>query len=223
MRRASLFLTLMTVVIAGAEPPQKAMLDELRPFQAIVGTWNGDGSSSKSSGWKESIEATWGFREKDGRVSLNLYVTGGRLFESGLLTYDPTDKTFRFVGQDKKANILRFAGQPVGSQTLRLDRADKEYTDHVDRLEIKLVRGGDKLIYKSLKKVGKTYYEPLAEVEVFRDGEPMESFKEGPFCPVTGAAGRVQFEHEGKTYHAACEASREQFLAHPERYQKKAE
>ena len=113
---------------------------------------------------------------------------------------------------------MHFEGKPTGEQTVRLARVEEKHDDPFDVAEIKLVRGGDKLIYVLGKKIGKSAVEPLVQVELFREGPSLATFADGPRCVVTGGAGRVECTYEGKTYHVACEAAREEFLSHPERY-----
>jgi YHS domain-containing protein len=72
------------------------------------------------------------------------------------------------------------------------------------------------------KKKGTKSFEDQVRVEHFRQGDPLENFKEGPRYVVTGVAGRVSVDHQGKTYHVACEKSKEEFLAHPDRYLNKS-
>jgi len=108
------------------------MLEALRPLDTLIGTWKGTGTSLKSSGWDETIECTWGFREEDGRVSINFYIAGGELLEVGLLSYDPRSQLYKFVGRDKKGSRLHFEGKLAGTQTLRLPRTDKDAKDGRD-------------------------------------------------------------------------------------------
>jgi hypothetical protein len=206
---------------AAAVDPNVDMLDGLRPFHGLVGVWQGTGTNvdlkTKTPFWKENIEATWGFRDSDGRVSINFYIENGLLLDVALLTYKPDTKTYEFISKDKKGAILHFEGNPSGSQSLRLDRTEKG-ADDLDRIEIKLLRGGEKLRYVFSKKKGRKYHTSMAEVELFREGAPLESFKDGPKCIVTGGAGRLAVDHEGKTYHVACSATRKEFLDHAEKY-----
>jgi len=215
---AAVAVAIAGVVHAAAAEPNQDMLAALRPFHGLVGNWKGTGTSTNSTGWREGAESLWGFRERDGRVSLNVYVDDGKLLDVGLLTYDPKSEQFRFIARDKSKNVIRFEGKPVGKQSLQLDRVDKEAKDGLDRLEIKLVRGGDKLIYSFRRKKGRTFYEPYAQVELFREGRSLREFKDGPRCIVSGGAGRMTVEYGGNTYHVSDEGTREEFLRRPDKY-----
>jgi len=206
-------------LLAQGVPPQKDQLAGLLPFANAVGAWTGSGSSEKSSGWKEKIDVRWGFREKDGRVSINFYIEGSKLLKVGLLTFD--GGKFRFSAKNPKDETIRFEGKVAAEGNLRLDRIDKEGDDPLDRLELKLLRGGDKIVFDFRRKKGKSSFEQFAMVELFRDGgldASAEKLEKGPFCIVTGGPGRVTFEHQGKTITVADENCKEEYVGHPERY-----
>lgn len=200
--------------------PNKEQIAGLRPYAKFVGSWQGTGTSEKTRDWKEKSDVTWGFRKRDGRASINFIVDKGQLFSEGVLSYDPAEKKYRFSARNKKDEVLRFEGKPVGDG-LRLDRIDEGATDHLDRLELKAPRAGDKLLFDFRKKRGTTSHESFASIEFIRQGgeeASAEKFTKGPFCVVTGGPGRVEFTHNGKTLNAADEVCKEEFLAHPERY-----
>jgi len=202
-------------------PPSKEQIAGLRAFAKFVGSWQGSGTSETSRDWKEKLECTWGFRKKDGRASLNFVVEGGKLFSEGVLSFDPAEKKYRFAARTKKDEVLRFEGKPLSDAGLRLVRVDEGTTDHLDRLELKALRGGDKILFDFRRKRGTSSFDAFATVEFFRAGgeeASAEKYAKGPFCVVTGGPGRVEFTHNDKTLHAADEACKEEFLAHPERY-----
>lgn len=209
---------LLASTAAWAEAPNEEMLKALRPFHGMVGKWKGQGSSMKSSGWQDDDEVTWGFRDKDGRVSINFYFKGNLLFKEGLLTYDPASKKYVFLARLAKGGApLRFVGEQDGKQMLKLDR-DKEAGDGMDWLELKLLRGGDKLMLSLMEKKGRTSGEQYAQIELFREGLPLENFQTGPHCLITGGAGRVQAEFEGEVYYVACPNTRALFLSDPKKF-----
>lgn len=209
---------------AGAAELDRAMLEGLKPMAALVGQWTGQGTSPTSPGWGESIAANWGFRESDGRVALELFVdpvgNDKPPLEAGLVTFDPQSKEFGFVARLRDKRVLHFRGALAGERILRLARVDADARDGFDRVEIKLVRGGDKLIYAFSKKLGSRFFELHTQVELKREGTAEADYADGPFCVVTGGAGRMAVELDGKTYPVACAECAEEFLAHPDKYAK---
>lgn len=198
------------------EPPSEEQLAGLKPYASFVGSWKGDGTSGTSAGWRETAEASWGYRKKDGRVSLNFYFEKNPWFEAAILTYDPKDKTYRFIGQKGEKKLI-FAGKAEGEQGVRLLREEKG-TDRLDRLDLKLTRAGDKIVLQFGARKSKSSFENHAQIEYFREGKSEEDFAKGPRCPVTGGAGRVEFDHEGRKIRVACETSKEIFLSDPKKY-----
>jgi len=208
--------------------PSKEQIAALKPFAKFVGSWQGTGTSETQRDWKEKLECSWGFRKRDGRASLNFVLEGskrvnegGKLFNEGVLSFDPAEKKYRFAARTTKDEVLRFEGKPISDAGLRLERVDEGATDHLDRLELKVLRGGDKILFDFRRKRGTSSFDAFATIEFFRTGgeeASAEKFAKGPFCVVTGGPGRVEFTWNGKTLHAADEACKEEFLAHPERY-----
>ena len=217
------FLSASLPAVAAQEtnpPYSAAMLKALQPLHGLVGTWQGEGASMRSSGWQEEVDVLWGFRERDGRVSLNFYFEGGELLDVGLLTYGPATKKYTFVAKTAKGAIIRFVGEPDGSSSLRLVR-DEKTSDKLDRLDIRLLRGGDKMLLRFGTQKGRSsFYDNFAQIELFRQGVPLVEFADGPHCVVTGGAGRVAVEHDGKSYPVACGNTKEFFLAHPDLFAK---
>lgn len=214
---AVLALVLLGPSCVWAEVPNAKMIEMLRPFDGFVGIWKGSGVNPKSSGWNETLEGTWGFRERDGRASLNLYVDGGLMLKQALLTFDPVSEQYRLVIVTPKDKLLRFQGEVTGEQFLTLDRVD-EAGDELDRIELKMVRGGHKMIYTFKKKVGSSYYETNGNVELFRESPAQELFEANPRCIVTGGFGRIPVPYKGKTVFVACLATKEEFERRPDHY-----
>ena len=221
---ASLFLAppAMGTVHQDQDNLNKDMLEALRPYGGFVGSWKGDGKSNTSSGWKEKVDCAWGFRDKDGRVSLNFFSDGKDAFAEGVLSFDPKEKEYTFVARAKDKSVLRFRGKAAKDQSLKLARTDEDYKDKFDRLEIKLAKGSDKLLLTFGKKVGRTSFESQMDLELFREGPALESFAANPKCPVTGTTGRIEVTVGDKKFHVACESCKERLLAHPNWYSNKA-
>lgn len=219
-----LWMPLAWVVAAGiavpavAVEPDVKIIEALRPFDGMVGIWKGTGSSPTSSGWKETLDCEWGYREKDGRVSLDLYIENGEMVDDALITYHPETDRYRFVARTPKGEILRFEGGLSGDYSLTFDRADEKANDDLDRVEVKLVREGQKMIYTFKRKVGTQYFETHSNIELFRETPPLTEFANNPRCVVTGGFGRIPVEYKGETYYVACQSTRIEFLTRPDLY-----
>lgn len=204
----------------------QAMLDALRPVHGFVGEWTGSGQSQKSSGWKEAISATYGFRDRDGRVGIYLTISHNRqgIMNKAALLFDPSSGKYGVLAEmfnGSTTQQMLFLGDLIAENTLRLEQHVAGQTQTPLRLDLKLTRGGDKLTYTLSGRVGSSsVFKQIAEVEFFRDGDPLENFKQGPFCAVTGGAGRIEVMHNGKAYHVADTRTRDEFLKNPDKYAK---
>lgn len=214
----------LLAVVRRAEPADvdKNMLEQLKPFSAMVGSWTAQIDSGKASPVKEKVECSWGYRDADGRVSINLFFEPGSQIKVGLLTFDPKSKEFQFVAKDMSDKRMAFRGtrKDADRPALQLRRADEKPEDGFDRVEIAVTKGGDKLLLSFSKRMSRSTFKPAVTVEAFREGPSQYEFEKGPFCIVTGGAGRVKFEHKGATVHVACEATKELVLQNPEKFLK---
>lgn len=205
------------------EAPDLRRIEAIAKFDLAVGRWECSGISNTSSGWNERIECLWGFRESDGRPSLDFFFDDGRHFERGLLTYDLERELYRFVAEDRSQRVLHFEGT-AEENTLRLDRVEQERdADGLDRLEIKLARGGKKLLYELETRKGRSYFESVARVEGFREGPNLATLRKNPRCVVTGGLGRIERKLGDHTFFVACPGCHDEFLTRPNRYLQRQE
>lgn len=218
MKRMSLLALITLAPLTWGAPPDKAQLDSLRPVAGMVGQWKGMASAPKALDWPTSMEVLWGFREKDGRVSINFLPTDDKLFKEGLLVVEAEKKLYRLILRDRLGEVSRFEGPRAVGESLRLHRAGEPSNEGADRVDIKLVRSGDKLIIAFARRLGKSAFETTSSVELFRDGASLTSLKDAPVCVVTGGPGRLTIDVQGRSVPLACEGAKAEFLAHPERY-----
>lgn len=204
-------LCTLTTTFARTAELNRAALEALKPFAAAVGAWSATIDAGKATPSKSKLECTWGFRESDGRVSLNFYFDGDAPFEAGLLTVDAKSKEFTFLAKDKLGKRLAFRGplRDPSKPVLQLARESETESDGIDRLELTLAKGGDKILLTFAKRVSRSSYKSSVSVEAFREGTPHRDFENGPFCVVTGGPGRVAFMANGGTHYAACQATKE--------------
>lgn len=214
----------------GAGDP--AVMEGLQEVQDIVGQWEGLGATTdKSKNWEEKTDVAWKFN-KNGKVSL--YWTfqdqkgkdKGRLFEEGMLTYDPTKKIYRFKAYKAgdAESVVEFEGKRTKSG-LQLDRINKaKAKDDLDRLDLKVLNDGDRLVFSIQKKIGTSkVYKSFAQIGMTRQGTSVANREaNGPKCIVTGGAGTMTVSYNGQTYYVCCTGCRDAFLAEPEKFIAKA-
>ena len=157
-------LSLLWPAYAGPDEDREAVIAALQEIQDIVGHWQGNGSlDDKSAGWDESIECQWKFN-KNGRVSLYLKFGGktekarAHIFEEAMITFDPAREVYVLrayvANQDEP---LELEGKPKTASTMVFDRTNKEGADdRVDRIDLKLLNDGDRLVYSVHRRIGKS-------------------------------------------------------------------
>jgi YHS domain-containing protein len=232
---------LLTAAIRGDDKkPEKAsaadpaVMEGLQEVQDIVGQWEGLGATTdKSKNWEEKTAVAWKFN-KNGKVSL--YWTfqdqkgkdKGRLFEEGMLTFDPAKKVYRFkaykAGDTDENSVVEFEGKRTKSGLL-FDRINKgKNKDELDRLDLKVLNEGDRLVFSVQKKIGTSkVYKSFAQIGMTRQGTSVANREaNGPKCIVTGGAGTMTVSHNGETYYVCCTGCRDAFLAEPEKFIAKA-
>ena len=161
-----------------ADDAADAAIEALQEVQDIVGNWNGLGAKSdKSAEWAEKIDCQWKFG-KDGAVALQLAFANqtdkekGRLLEKALLTYDPAKKVYRLQvfkqGDGAESTPLEFEGkrQKAGLLFDRVKKAAaKDAKDAFDRLDLKVLNDGDRIVYSLHRRVGQSRtYRTFAQV-----------------------------------------------------------
>lgn len=206
----------------------------LQDIQSIVGEWQGSGKSEGSKGWDEKIHCSWKFN-KNGRVSLYMTFADkadqeeGRLLEEAMITYDPAKQEYLFrayKANDPDNEVITFEGKKASAGSLVLDRVEKgNAKDNLDRLDIKLLNDGDRIVYAFQRRVGQSkVYRSYSQVALDRQGTSLAgSAAAGPKCIITGGAGTIQVTYKGKSYPVCCTGCRETFLADPEKFIAKLE
>jgi YHS domain-containing protein len=228
---------------ADDESAAEERMAKLKDIQEIVGTWEGSGSGEavKGKGFDEGIDCTWKFR-KDGKVSLYLTFkekegkekeSGARLLDEAALTYDAERELYVLRAYrhnaGEEAEPLVFEGKPKTRTNLVLDRVlgkgKKESGDGLDRIDLKILNDGDRIVYSFHRRIGESKrYRAIAQVALDRKGTSLAaSAASGPKCIVTAGAGIMTVSYQGKTYYVCCTGCREMFNDAPEKYIARAE
>ncbi|MGL4464085.1 MAG: hypothetical protein ACRC1K_18180 [Planctomycetia bacterium] len=226
---------------AADEPVKKvdteAVQENLKHVQEMVGQWQGSGKSDKSQGWDETIECAWKFG-KGGKVSLYFQfgdpaegeTKAGRLLSEGMLTFDPEKERYIFRAYSADANndeVMEFAGAAKSNTNLVLDRVSKgEVADSMNRLDLKILNDGDRLVYTFQRRIGKSkVFKEYATIGLNRQGTTLAggAGASGPKCIVTGGAGTMTVSYMGKSFPVCCTGCRDAFLDDPEKWIARAE
>lgn len=240
MGRRSTWLVWLVLIATGDvvftdDEPTRAPNDEiamkrLKEVQEIVGTWDGSGKRPQSEGWSETIDCHWRFDRKTGPALVLAFTDSGkggsgRLLEDAIITFDVARGVFQLTARldkpDSKSPPIVFEGKPKSSTNLVLDRVNKGTAkDELDRLDIKLLNDGDRLVYSFQRRLGTSrQYRQYAQVGLNREGTSLGARQaSGPKCIVTGGTAAMTVSYNGQSYYVCCSGCREVFLENPEKF-----
>ncbi|MBI3468710.1 MAG: TRASH domain-containing protein [Planctomycetes bacterium] len=189
----------------------------LEPYNDWVDTWRGVGQPKRGSSkgaWTE--EADWAWKIGRDSAGLQFEVKDSKLFQSGLLSYDPEHKKFRFTAKQADGKSRDYVGDRAEQNKLVLVSADKE-SDDEQRLTIQMLHADRMLLLAESKPAGQSSFSRLAEIGYTRKGGSFASGADsGPKCIVTGGRGTITVAYKGKTYYVCCTGCRQAFLDDPE-------
>ncbi|QDU64166.1 YHS domain protein [Planctomycetes bacterium Pan216] len=231
---------LLALVVAGlgagstsaAEIPEEVMA-ALQRWQPIIGEWEGSGQteSRPKRNWDEKIAVIWKFNSKKGRVAFHFRFENTTkkqtskskmVLAEALMTFDPEKQVYvfqAFTAGDDPAMVV-FEGTPKSESTIEFERVDKgSAKDDLDKLQIKLLNQGDRLVYTFYMRRGRRSFAPYATVGLDREGTSLVGgAAKGPECIVSGGKGTIAVSYKGKTYYVCCTGCQAMFNEDPERY-----
>lgn len=239
------FVPLIALATLGQESAPSAM-EKLQAVQELVGSWHGSGTSDRVKTWEEQLDCQWTFGPDD-EASLELAVGSesegsgekkpdGRLFESATLTYDEKGGVYRLrliplavadrkpsKGGSSATGPIWFAGGAKTPRNLVLDRVERGTAkDVLDRMDIKVLNDGDRLVYSFHRRVGKSKsYKSIAQIALDRRGTSLAgsgNAAAGPKCIVTGGIGSMAVTVKEGTFYVCCTGCRDAFLADPAKF-----
>ena len=214
----------------------QAAMEALKQAQDLVGDWNGASKGKGGDeGWDEKVNGAWKF-DKEGNPSLILKFSAdgeknakGRILEEIEISHNKKKEGLlakvRTTDLAKDAEPLLFAGKAKSKTNFVFDRVEKgSAKDSLDRLDLKVLFDGDRVVYSIQKQRGKSKnYSSYAQVALDRKGTSIAgAAATGPKCIVTGGAATMTVSYKGSTYPVCCTGCREVFLADPERFIAKA-
>lgn len=231
--RARLALVLCLPVVAGlgfaADTGESEIPAPLAPFEHMIGGWKGQAIPrvNRLRGWTEKHMWAWKF-EKGKPIGLTLSFENDKLLKDAALRYDAAKKQYHLEGKDPAGKAVLYVG-PIDAKgrTLTLDRQGEASPEGPQRLEIRL--NSNKIRYTlsfEVKPKGAPQFSKEIEMNLGKEGESFAAGSGGadlPKCILTGGAATLSVVHNGKSYPVCCSGCRDEFLADPEKYVKKAE
>lgn len=191
----------------------------LAALQDLVGQWRGVGQLRRGSNrgsWIERGDWQWQFAAEG--PALEWTVADGKYVAAARLV--PAEKPGAFdlhLRATEAGAPAIYHGARADDGTLVLAATDDLAAEQPARITVRLVAGGDRLVVLFERRLGDTErYVRLAEVGYTRVGSQFGKGQSVPECIVTGGAGTIVVEHDGRTYYVCCSGCRDYFLADPE-------
>jgi hypothetical protein len=218
---------LVRTALAAEPPPARNPREALRPFNALIGTWNGIGrpegtAQQKQQGaWEETIRWEWQF--KDGDAWLEAAFVHGKHFTAGTLRYLPARDRFQLTLTTAGKETLSFTGT-LKDDRLTVERTD-EKTKDTQRVVITLLQDNRHLYQSELRQAGRTLFRKQYQVGATKQGKPLVAVSDevGPLCVVSYGPPQTPVMYKGQTYYVCCSSCRAEFRAQPEKYIKEYE
>lgn len=184
----------------------------LGPLQTLVGQWRGVGQPERGSNRGAWVERqAWRWDYAGGGARLVAQVTDGKLYSAARLAAgtDPETLDLTLVRADGSADD-RFEGRAADEGFVFA--AAESRSGGADRVTLRVVAGGDRLVLLLERRAGSgERFVRLAEVGLTRDGSRFGQGATQPECVVTGGAGTIPVEYEGRTYYVCCTGCKQLF------------
>jgi YHS domain-containing protein len=226
MTRSCLLALLFAVPLHAEDKPSSPAREALKPFNDLVGSWNGTGEpegtrAEKIKGfWTETIDWEWQFKGDD--ASMKLTFDKGKYFAAGELRYVPDKKVFRLSATTPEKKTLIFEG-PLEGKRLTLERQDPA-TKETQRLVFTFLHANRHLYRYEVKKDDSVSFAKQYQVGATKKGVPFATGGDSyPECIVSGGRGTIAVMYKGKTYYVCCSGCRDEFKDNPEKYIKEFE
>ncbi|HWB00010.1 MAG TPA: hypothetical protein VG713_16030 [Pirellulales bacterium] len=201
-----------------ADPPPHDPLAQakatLGPWQPYVGRWRGVGQPQRGSSrgaWSERSAWKWNFA--DGDAAIMFTVEGGKHYTAGRIVAGAKHDTFDLQLTRTDATIDRFVGSLADHGQATFNAAEPE-TAVAARITFRQVAEGDRMLMLLERRTGDAFNR-LAEIGYTREGSDFAKGAAQPECVVTGGAGTIAVEFEGKTYYVCCSGCRDLFNEKP--------
>ncbi len=221
--RKSLYLlpVLCLLLLAADSPTPKRSINSdkkaLSKLQDYVGAWRGVGQLRRGSNRGAWIEQSdWAWKFTDDEALLRFDSSKGKYFKQGALY--PADKAGQYQLRATTADgdqKVKYTGSLSEDNKLVLI-ADDAVEGMPDRISIRLVAAGKRLVVLYERASGESRFARLAEVGYTRQGSNFGKGTSFVECVVTGGQGTIAVMHEGKTYYVCCTGCKDAFEDDPE-------
>jgi YHS domain-containing protein len=147
---------------------------------------------------------------------MELKVKEGRYLQTGLLTYNASDKKFHLAAMMPEGQSREYQGELLQERKLVLtSKPSQDEGQH--RLTIQLRHEDRLLLLMEAKSAGQGSFARVAEVGYTRKGGSFaRAANAGPKCIVTDGRGSIAVDYKGKTYYVCCSGCKTAFLDDPE-------
>lgn len=196
-------------------PPKAALIEALRDFNGVIGSWRGIGQVKRGStqgAWQEKADLIWELKPKSTGIRFN--VDDGKEWKTAILTYDEAGKQFTLTANLPDDTSRKYQGK-FEDKRLVLEGADDNKDVH--RLTLTMLNENRMLVLFERRPEQQSFFTRVGEVAYQRQGTKIAAVGGGgPICVVTGGAGTIAVMHKGKTYYVCCTGCRDAFNDDPE-------
>lgn len=191
----------------------------------LVGEWKGVAMPKRGSNagaWQETCEWIWEFNDQKDPIGVRYKVSGSQLVQSGLLTFDATQKIWKLTVQLDAEHQREYNGK-IEQNYLLLEAPGKPEEEGY-RLKITPLSDVRLLVLHEKRLPGRLDYGRVVEVGYTRKGVRLaQEGVNGPICIVTGGEGNQAITYQGKTYYVCCSGCKSAFEDNPEKFIKLAQ
>lgn len=200
---------------AAKSAPQGALIEALRDFNGLIGSWRGVGQIKRGSpqgAWQEKAELVWELKPKS--TGIRFRIDDGKEWKSALLTRDESGKQFTLSATLPDDSARHYRGK-LEDKRLVLEGTDDKKDVH--RLTLTMLNENRMLVLFEKRPERQSFFTRVGEVGYQRQGTKIAAVGgTGPVCVVTGGAGTIAVTYKGKTYYVCCTGCRDAFNDDPE-------
>ena len=220
MKSRSFWLLLLAVccLFLGADSPNQRKSDKavLSKLQDYVGSWRGVGQvrrGSNQGAWIEKSNWQWSFEGDE--TSLRFEAPKGKYLSEGKLLASDKVGHYQLITKDSSGELeAKYIGAVNEDGNLIL-QAEKAVEGFPQRISVRLVAEGKRLVVLYERKSSGDRYARMAEVGYTREGSGFGKGTSFVECVVTGGKGTIPVTFEGKTYYVCCGGCKDLFNDDP--------